>query len=188
MPTNQASNTVWRFESEMLIVKPILTDTTLYHLPVFLPIWVRVRLVARAVQAFEVMVVRILGVLYIFAREKLTGQSSKLGVPTITSEISLSPELQNLHNQNSNVQPSINKLNKIKNRQDIIWLNIYEPTNLMAIVTSQATGSANSSVPLWRTCKARENSLSFHVTLWVSTLISLVSTQHQVSFLQGSQK
>lgn len=83
-------------KTKMLLMEPILTDTALYHLFLFFPLWIRVRATTRAVQTFEVMVIWILYIFYILIWENLAEEFPKFGVPTITSKASLGPQLHNL--------------------------------------------------------------------------------------------
>lgn len=59
---------------------------------------------------------------------------------------------------------------------------------LMAIMTSQATRGTNPSISIRIASKTRKNRLALHITITISTLLPLVSTQYQISFLQNQQQ
>ena len=48
---------IGRAETDMLLVKPVLTHTALYHLYLFLEIWIWIGAIAGAVYTFEVVII-----------------------------------------------------------------------------------------------------------------------------------
>uniref|UniRef100_A0A2P2JA58 Uncharacterized protein n=1 Tax=Rhizophora mucronata TaxID=61149 RepID=A0A2P2JA58_RHIMU len=53
----------------------------------------------------------------------------------------------------------------------------------MAIVAGQTASSTNSGISIWSTSQTRENCLPLHVAHVIGTLLSLISSQNQISFL-----
>jgi len=92
----QAANLIRGLKTEMLFVKPVLTNTALYHLYLFFNNRIRIGPTTRAVWAFEVMIIQILNILYIFIWEKLAEELPKFWISTVTPKISLGPQFHNL--------------------------------------------------------------------------------------------
>lgn len=62
----------------MILVEPILTNTALYHFNLLFSFWIRIRPATCAIGSFEVMVIRIRWILWIFLRAKFANMTSKL--------------------------------------------------------------------------------------------------------------
>lgn len=81
----------------MILVQPILTDHTLEHCLSFLvPLWVRVRPVACAVQPLKVLVVRVALVEGVLLGRQLAGEARELGVAAVAPEVALGVDLEHL--------------------------------------------------------------------------------------------
>jgi hypothetical protein len=72
------TNLIRRLETKMLFVKPVLAQTTLYHLYLFFSIRIWIRAATSAIQTFKVVIVRILNILNIFTWGNLAVEFTKL--------------------------------------------------------------------------------------------------------------
>lgn len=92
----QASNLARRLQTKMLLMKPVLTYTALYHLYLFFYIRIRIGATACAIWTFEIMIIRILSILYVFVWKNLAEELPKFWISTVTPKVSLGPQLYNL--------------------------------------------------------------------------------------------
>lgn len=67
-----------RVKTNMILMKPILTNTALYHLNLLLGFWIRIRPTARAIRTLEILIIRISWVDRIFLRVQFAEVASKL--------------------------------------------------------------------------------------------------------------
>lgn len=56
-------------------------------------------------------------------------------------------------------------------------------SNLVPIMARKAASSADPSVSTWNASQAGEDRLSLHITIIVGTLLSLITSQHQIRLL-----
>lgn len=92
----QATNLIRRFKTKMLLVKPVLTYTALYHLYLLVNIRIRIGPTACAVWTSEVMIIRVFSILNIFIWEKFAEHFPELWISTVTPKVSLGPEFHDL--------------------------------------------------------------------------------------------
>jgi len=85
-----------RRKSKMKLMKPILANATLQHLAEGFPFRIWIDTVTCTIQSLVILIVNILSIFNLFVRLQLADALAKLGVSTITAEMSSGPKLHYL--------------------------------------------------------------------------------------------
>ena len=122
----------------MILMKPVLANTALYHFNLLLSFWIWIRPSTCAIGTFKVMVITIFWILRIFLRAELAEVATKLWVATVTTKPSLCPKFNNLGKKKRKKKWSISEF-KYQKKKDM-------STDDNALNSSDASEAANLTI------------------------------------------